>query len=70
MFHFAPHALAQFPMSELPPQGIPAAMSPLMLADRLITLAKDADRDGFVTTADHLVRLANAIWDRGATTNA
>jgi hypothetical protein len=60
--HLAPHALASFAPLELMPATL-GTMSPLMLADRLITLAKDADRDGFVTTADQLVRLAYAIWD-------
>ncbi len=55
-------ALAAFSPAE------PAAsvvLSPLVLADRLITLAKEADRSGFVVTADRLVHLANAIWDNG-----
>ena len=36
----------------------PVPFSPLMLADRLITLAEDADRAGLRRTAGHLVRLA------------
>ena len=60
MTHFAPktaYALADFP----PPEMV--TMSPLVLADRLLTLAKDADRGGFAGTADRLLNLAYAIWD-------
>jgi len=56
-----------FPVAVMPSE--PAAsvvLSPLVLADRLITLAKEADCGGFVITADRLVHLANAIWDSGA----
>ena len=38
-------------------------VSPLVLSDRLITLARDADRAGFTGTADRLVRLAYAVFD-------
>jgi hypothetical protein len=38
-------------------------VSPLVLSDRLITLARDADRAGFTSTADRLVRLAYAVFD-------
>jgi len=41
-------------------------VSPLMLSDRLITLARDADRAGFTGTADRLVKLAYAIFDEPA----
>jgi hypothetical protein len=37
--------------------------SKLVIADRLISLAKDADRGGFPTTADQLVRLAWTVLD-------
>ena len=67
-----PHlATAQFtprPIAIEPPASV--TMSPLLLADRLITLAKDADRSGFVVTADQLVRLAYAIWDGTPTSRA
>lgn len=33
----------------------PTAVSPLMLADRLLTLAQDADRAGYTGAASHLV---------------
>lgn len=50
-------ALAELPAS--------VVMSPLVLADRLLTLATDADRAGFTVTADRLIRLANVLWDNG-----
>lgn len=34
------------------------SVSPLVLADRMLTLAQDADRAGFSAAADRLVRLA------------
>lgn len=37
--------------------------SPLMLCDRLISLAADADRAGFAATAEHLVHLALEVFD-------
>jgi hypothetical protein len=39
------------------------ATSPLMLSDRLLTLAEDAGRAGFQITADRLVRLAYRVFD-------
>ena len=40
-----------------------AATSPMMLADRLISLAQDADRAGYVDAASNLVSLALAVFD-------
>lgn len=40
-----------------------AAPSPLVLADRLISLAQDADRAGYVAAASNLVALALAVFD-------
>jgi hypothetical protein len=40
-------------------------VSPLMLADRLITLAQDADRAGYSRTADRLLKLVNRVFDEG-----
>ena len=40
-----------------------AAASPLVLADRLLSLAQDADRAGYVTAASNLVSLALAVFD-------
>lgn len=39
------------------------AVSPLIIADRLITLAKEADRAGYRGTASHLVELAYSVFD-------
>jgi hypothetical protein len=38
-------------------------VSPLMLADRLLTLARDADRAGFFKPAERLLKLAYAVCD-------
>ena len=38
-------------------------VSPLVLSDRLITLAQDADRAGFTITAERLVTLACSVFD-------
>lgn len=40
----------------------------LTLADRLITLAEDADRAGFRYAAANLVRLACAVFDEAGET--
>jgi len=37
--------------------------SPLVLADRLLTLAQDADRAGMARPAAKLLKLAWAVWD-------
>ena len=41
-------------------------VSPLVLSDRLITLAEAADRAGFTGTAEQLVTLACAVFDESA----
>ncbi len=41
----------------------PPTASPLILCDRLISLAQDADRAGFAVTAEHLVHLAQAMFE-------
>ncbi len=38
-------------------------VSPLMLADRLLTLAKDADRAGLRRPAQRLLKLAFSVYD-------
>ena len=38
-------------------------VSPLVLSDRLITLAQDADRAGYIDAARHLVHLAHSVFD-------
>jgi len=44
---------------------LPAApqVSPLVLSDRLITLAQAADRAGYTETAEQLVELACSVFD-------
>ncbi len=39
--------------------------SPLMLADRLITLAQEADRSGFRDAAVRLIKLVDTVLDEG-----
>ena len=39
------------------------APSPLMLCDRLLTLAQDADRAGYAVTAEHLLQLAHTVFE-------
>jgi hypothetical protein len=39
-------------------------LSELVLSDRLITLAKDADRAGYI--AEHLLTLACSVFDEAA----
>ncbi len=41
----------------------PTPVSPLMLADRLISLAQDADRAGYSESATRLLGLAYAVFD-------
>ena len=51
-------------MSTLQPAQIaPAPVSPLVLADRLISLAREADRAGFTDSASRLVGIALAVFD-------
>ena len=39
------------------------APSPLVLCDRLLTLAQDADRAGYAVTAEHLLHLAHTVFE-------
>ena len=51
-------------MLQLQPVEIPRmAPSPLMLCDRLLTLAQEADRAGYVLTAGQLLDLAHTVFD-------
>lgn len=50
-------------MSTTTAQAADRPPSPLVLADRLLTLAQDADRAGLVRTAGRLVRLASTVLD-------
>ena len=43
-----------------------AAISPLVIADRLISLAQDADRAGYKDAATRLVGLMYAVLDSPA----
>ena len=47
--------------STLTPRAV--AVSPLVLADRLLSLAQEADRAGYVAAASNLVGLAHAVFD-------
>jgi hypothetical protein len=38
-------------------------VSPLVLSDRLLALAEDADRAGFIGTAQRLLSLAHSVFD-------
>ena len=51
------------PALHQPPRHELAAVSPLIIADRLITLAKEADGAGYRSTASHLVELAYSVFD-------
>ncbi len=46
--------------------GFPASPTPLVLSDRLISLARDADRAGLLGTARDLIRLAHTVFDEPA----
>jgi hypothetical protein len=37
--------------------------SPLMLCDRLLTLAQEADRAGYAVTAEQLLQLVEKVFD-------
>jgi hypothetical protein len=41
----------------------PPENSPLVLSDHLITLAKQADRAGYTSTASRLITLACSVFD-------
>jgi hypothetical protein len=41
----------------------PPAFSPLLLSDRLLSLAEDADRAGYRVAAEHLLYLASEVLD-------
>ena len=49
-----------------PSRTLPA--SPLILCDRLIALAQEADRAGHVGTASQLVHLAHSVLDEETST--
>jgi hypothetical protein len=43
----------------------PATPSPLMVCDRLIGLAQDADRAGLDTVAERLLAMVDRMFDEG-----
>jgi hypothetical protein len=45
------------------PDALKPVASPLVFSDRLLALAQDADRAGYRTTADRLVKLAHRVFD-------
>lgn len=53
-------------IQRIEPQKAPT-MSPLMLSDRLLRLAEDADHAGFPVAAEHLLYLASEVLDQPAT---
>jgi hypothetical protein len=52
-------------MTHLTATGVPGkpAVSELILSDRLIALAEEADRAGYTDTAEHLITLACSVFD-------
>lgn len=59
-----PGPLPLGPLPIGPIMGFPRpAVSPLMIADRLLTLAQDADRAGFAETAADLVDLVYSVLE-------
>ena len=52
----------------LPVANFVSPVSPLVLSDRLITLAQDADRAGLTGTAEQLVTLACTVFDEAPRT--
>jgi hypothetical protein len=59
MLHIMPNDLAE--------RSSHTALSPLMLGDRLIELAKEADQAGLPAIADRLIRLACDVLEGGWT---
>ncbi len=51
-----------FPATNVPSRDEPP-VSDLMLSDRLIALAEDAERAGYTDTAERLVTLACSVFD-------
>ncbi len=55
MRHSNPNGPASWPLARPP--------SPLMMSDRLISLAQEAGRAGCAATAERLVHLAHSVLD-------
>jgi hypothetical protein len=51
------------PTASQKPQNAPSCLSPLMLSDRLLSLAEDAGKAGCTATADQLLLLAHSVFD-------
>lgn len=51
-------------ISPIVPANRQAAFSPLMLSDRLLTLAQDADRAGYRLAAENLLFLAEEVLEQ------
>ena len=51
--------------TQAPPPPPPPPATALILSDRLIALAEDAERAGLHATASRLVRLACSVLDEG-----
>lgn len=51
-------------ISQIAPAARPIAFSPLMLSDRLLTLAQDADRAGYRLAAENLLFLAEEVLEQ------
>lgn len=47
----------------LRPLTPPDTADPLVICDRLLRLAQDADRAGLAVTAEHLVHLASGVFE-------
>jgi hypothetical protein len=66
---FAPSSLDYTTLDWAPPDSAPpycaapGSVSPLLLADRMLTLARHADRAGLAATAGGLVNLAHTVFD-------
>ena len=51
-------------ISQIVPTTRQTAFSPLMLSDRLLTLAQDADRAGYRLAAENLLFLAQEVLEQ------
>ena len=63
---YSPTAAAAFAPYAAAAQDFDAPMSVLVIADRLLTLAQEAERAGLMDSADRLVRLAHDVFDEEA----
>ena len=57
------------PAISLPASLKPSPVSELVLSDRLIALAEDADRAGYIDTAERLISLACTVFDEAVRTS-